>query len=83
MCACVSAGKDKLDARWKEGAWLGVRLESGESLIGASEGVAKARDFRREPESRRGWSVRDVYMFAGVQWEPYPGAKGGLELRPK
>ncbi len=42
----MSAGKDKFDARWKEGVWLGVRLESGESLIGTDEGVVTARDFR-------------------------------------
>ncbi len=39
----MSAGKDELDARWKEGQLLRVRLESGESLIGTSEGVVKAR----------------------------------------
>ncbi len=42
----MSAGKDEADVQWKEGVWLGVRMESGESLIGTSEGVAKAREFR-------------------------------------
>ncbi len=42
----MSAGKDKFDARWKEGVWLGLRMESGESLIGTNEVVVQARDFR-------------------------------------
>ena len=25
----ASAGKDKFDVRWKEGVWLGVRMETG------------------------------------------------------
>ena len=28
-----SAGKDKLNTRWGEGVWLGVKEESGETLI--------------------------------------------------
>ncbi len=42
----MSAGKHDFGARWEEGVLLGVRQESSESLIGASEGVAKVRDFR-------------------------------------
>ncbi len=37
----LSAGRDKFDARWREGVWLEVKLESGESIIGTSEGVVK------------------------------------------
>ncbi len=41
MCApAMSAGNDKFVVRWREGVLLGVRLESGESLIGTSDGVA-------------------------------------------
>ena len=69
----MSAGKDKLDARWEEGVWLGVHMESGESLIGTNEGVAKARDFKRKAENGGRWSVVDFDKFVGVPWEPYPG----------
>ena len=79
----ASAGKDKFDARWKEGVWLGVRMESGESLIGTTEGVVKARDFRRKAENGGRWSTADFDKFVGVPGEPYPGAKGGFELRSK
>ena len=76
----ASAGKDKFDARWKEGVWLGLRMESGESLIRTNEGVVKARDFRRKAENGGRWSVADFDKFVGVPWEPYPGANGGFEL---
>jgi hypothetical protein len=79
----ASAGKDKFDARWKEGVWLGVRMESGESLIGTDGGVVKARDFRRKAENGGRWSVTEFDKFVGVPWEPYPGAKGGFELKSK
>ena len=38
-----SAGKSKFDARWLEGVWLGIRDESGESIVGTPEGVVKRR----------------------------------------
>ncbi len=62
----MSAGKDKFDARWKEGVWLGVRMESGEPLIGTDEGVAKARDFIRKAENGGRWSITDFDKFLGA-----------------
>ncbi len=47
----ISAGKDKFDAIWKEGAWLGRRWESGESSIGTDEGVVDARDVGRNAKN--------------------------------
>ena len=58
-------------------------MESGESLIGTDGGVVKARDFRRKAENGGRWSVAEFDKFVGVPWEPYPGAKGGFELRSK
>jgi hypothetical protein len=43
----------------------------------------KERDFRRKPENGGRWRVEDFDKFVAVPWEPYPGAKGGYELRPK
>ncbi len=45
----LSVGKDEYDVRWKEGVWLGIKLERGDSMIGTSEGVAKARGCGRMP----------------------------------
>ena len=47
----ASAGRDKFDVRWKEGTRLGIRAQSGESVIRASEGAVKARDFKRKPKN--------------------------------
>ncbi len=77
------AGRDKLDSTWRGGVWLGVKLESGESIIGTSEGVVKARGFRRKPEKGGRWKVEDFDKFVGAPWEPYLGAKGGYELKSK
>ena len=67
-----------MEARWKEGVWLGIRVESGESIIGTSEGVVKARDFRRTPENGGRWCKEGFDSFVGLPWEPYPGAGGGF-----
>jgi len=78
-----SVGKNKFETRWREGVWLGVRMESGEAIIGTSEGVLKARDFRRKPENGGRWNKDDFNKFVGVPWELYPGIKGSVEIRSK
>ena len=52
-------------------------------MTGSSEGVAKARDFRRKPENGGRWRPEDFGQNVGAPWEPHPGAKGGFELRSK
>ncbi len=52
-------------------------------MIGTSDRVAKAREFRREPEKGGRWSKEDVDKFIGVPWKPYPGAGAGYEVRSK
>ncbi len=32
-----SAGSNKFDVRWVDGVWLGVKLKSGESIIGTKD----------------------------------------------
>ena len=75
-----SAGKHKFDVRWHEGIWLGIRDESGESVVGTPEGVVKAKDFRRKRDHDERWNVSRFDVFRGVPWEPIPGI-GGEELR--
>jgi hypothetical protein len=67
----------------KEGVWLGIKSESGESLIGTGEGVAKAMDFRRKPENGGLWSAKEFDKLRGAPWEPQQGAGGGLEVKSK
>ncbi len=63
----LSVGKDKFGARWREGAWLGIKAESGESVIGTSDGVAKAKDFRRKPENGGRWYREDFFRRSEPQ----------------
>ncbi len=78
----ASAGKNKFDVRWTDGV-LGNKLERGESIIGTADGVAQARDFRREPEEGGRWSNDGIDGFDGVFREPNPGAGGGFEIKSK
>jgi hypothetical protein len=75
-----SAGKDKFNSRWEEGAYLGLRDESGESIIGTKEGVIKGKDFRRMTEGKDRWNKDTFNSFNGVPWEPIPGQPGQVEL---
>jgi hypothetical protein len=79
----LSVGKDKFKVRWTGGVWLGIKAESGESLIGTGERVAKAKGFRKKPENGGRWNKEDFDKFRGVPWELYPGAGGGFEVKSK
>ena len=76
-----SAGKNKLVRRWEDGVWMGIRDESGESIIGTSEGVVKCRDFRRRPEADR-WRSKDLSEIKGTPWQPTPG-RDSIEIKCK
>ena len=67
-----SAGKHKLSTRWGEGIWIGIKEESGEVLIGTTEGVIKVRTVRRKPEVNK-WNVEMFKGMKGLPWEPVPG----------
>ena len=60
----------KLKARWIFGTFLGLRLESGELLVGTPDGVFKTRSVRRRSEDVR-WSSKAVEEMRGVPWKPY------------
>ena len=53
-----SRGREKDMVRWVEGCFLGVRDESGEILVGNSEGVVKSRDFRRMGSEEERWNIK-------------------------
>ncbi len=76
-----TVGKDKAESRWEEGAWLGVRDESGEIIIGTNKGVIKARTFKRYGRDEDRWCVEKFEAFRGVPWEPVPGRGRGGELK--
>ena len=76
-------GKDKLDRRWENGIWLGMRDESGETLVGTSEGVVKCRDFQRKTMESERWSKSGLDSIKGVPWEPTPGRSGDYVIKTR
>ena len=76
-CVCHlkpnAKGKDKLDARWESGVWLGLRDESGESVIGTMEGIVKVRTVRRKPQSEKKWNKEMFVGIKGTPWNTVPG----------
>ena len=58
-------GKNKLDARWEKGIWLGIRDRSGEIIVGTPEGCMKVRSIRRRPDEER-WIREGWHSMRGV-----------------
>ena len=46
----TSKGGPKVDAKFHDGIWVGLRVKSDESIIGTPNGVIKAKIVRRLPE---------------------------------
>jgi hypothetical protein len=78
-----TAGINKYEVRWQEGVWLGIRMESGETIVGTELGVVKCRDSRRKPANGGRWNREFVDKIVGVPWEVYPGVKGSAEIRSR
>ena len=68
-----SKGKTKLKSRWETGIWLGIREESGETLIGTKEGVIKVRSFREKGTNQERWNQDVLKEMKGTPWQPVPG----------
>ena len=82
-CVCFlkpkSKGKNKTESRCPNGIWLGVREESGEYIVGTSEGVFKVRTVRRKGLEEDSWNWEEFSAFRGLPWEPIPG-RPGIEM---
>ena len=76
-----SLGTNKLDERWGTGIWCGVLEETGEYLIGTSQGIVKARTFRRMSADNDRWNLEALQSMKGTPWEPCPGTDE--TLKPK
>ena len=68
----LSEGKEKLDTRWEDGVFAGVREESREIYVMCAEGVRKVRSYKRRPEEER-WNQEEFSHAIGTTWEPEPG----------
>ena len=71
-----SKGVDKLVCRWEKGVWLGVMDESGETIIGTSQGVVRCRDIKRISDVEDRWNAERVLEVQGTPWQTIPGRKG-------
>ena len=58
----------KLEARWGEGYFLGVKWRTGESWIGTKGGILKASAIRRVGAHRR-WDAEGLMAIKGVPWD--------------
>ena len=52
---------------------MGVKDETGECIIGTSEGTVKARDFKRIADNAARWNAELVKSLRGPPWQPIPG----------
>jgi hypothetical protein len=77
-----SRGVDKLNTRWGEGVWLGIRELSGEVYIGTEEGVIKVRSIRRKSTEAERWNWIKFQAIKGTPWEPEPG-RFNVEIKSK
>ena len=59
----------KAEIRWRDGVFLGLKLTSGEKLVGTPEGVLKVRTVRRKLESKR-WDARHIEALTSFPWKP-------------
>ena len=67
----LDAGDDgKIDAKWSEGTWLGIKMESDEVIIGTDHGVFRTRSIKRKPADRR-WDSDAIRKISGTPWKPY------------
>ena len=62
----------KLESLWEEGIFLGYRSQSGEYMIGTTEGTFRTRTIKRMVVEKR-WNRDNVHCAVGTTWRPMPG----------
>ena len=69
---------NKLENKWREGHFLGMKEGTSEYLVGTPDGVVRARCLKRLPASEeqdRSTGV-SLMLVNGVPWCPMPGGEG-------
>ena len=64
----------------------GIRDESGEIIIGTSDGVIKVRSVRRKPTHEERWNEVQINEMKGTPHEPTPGRDTdliGVRIEPR
>ena len=64
----------KMEERFREGIFLGMRMRSDEIIVGTADGVIKARTIRRRPKGEQ-WSAEEVKNMKGTPSMPVPGVQ--------
>ena len=70
--------KNKLEARWEEGIFLGNDWRTGAAHVGASEGVIEAHGLRRVSLEAR-WNADLAKAVQGFPWRPKNLVEGEVE----
>ena len=65
-------GREKLEARWESGVYLGIHDKSQELIVGTPEGAIKAHEFRRKGSHEERWNLEEVNSTKGLPWQPDP-----------
>ena len=68
-----AARQAKLDPKWQDGAFIGIRDRGDEMLIMTTSGVYKTRNVRRRPELER-WDFEFLMTLKGAPVEPESAA---------
>ena len=63
--------KTKLDSRWQNGIFLGIKDTTSEKMIGTPDGVLVVQSVRRKP-AEEAWDADSVLKVSGVIWRPTP-----------
>ena len=64
-----SSKLNKLQVRWQDGVFLGIKETTGEYLVGTSDGVVKARSLKEKPPSEQ-YEWKYMETMVGLPWQP-------------
>ena len=64
----------KMQERFHEGIFLGMRMRLDEIIVGTADGVIKARTIRRRPKGEQ-WSAEELKNMKGTPSMPVPGVQ--------
>jgi len=64
----------KIETKWMDGVWLGIKNRTGEHVIGTPEGIVKAHSVKRRAAEER-WDIEAVNAVKGTPGRPKPGRR--------
>ena len=61
-----SAGTNKMESRWRQAMFMGIREESQEIILGTSTGIVKGSTIRRKADDETRWDVIQLNELVGT-----------------